>query len=145
MEISFSVFGNHEDVKGNAVPYTRMTQRGKFKPNARKYTKWKQYVVGQFIDHLGQCDCFDSHEQRAIMLTVAQGKAPLPYVPGIKIELNCMIYFATKNHGDPENIRKGIMDALFSNDKNVIGYYDYDYDPDRPRVEIEIAGYSEAA
>lgn len=58
--------------------------------------------------------------------------------PKKRILLHAMIYFKDKKHPDPENVRKGIQDALFTSDKYVAGCYDFEYDPDNPRVEIEI-------
>ncbi len=37
------------------------------------------------------------------------------------------IKFCDKAHGDSDNIFKGIADALFDNDKYVIGGFDYEY------------------
>jgi hypothetical protein len=34
------------------------------------------------------------------------------------------------NHGDPDNVWKGICDALFKNDKRVAGRCDFDYAKD---------------
>jgi hypothetical protein len=136
MNICFTVLGNQEGEKKNPVPYTRMTQKGKFKPRAQKYLKYQQYVVGAFLDHMQHCRCFSRIEKQAMLLRCAQTKFPL--TADRKTEVNCMIYFKDRNHGDPENVRKGIIDALFKDDKKVIGYCNYDYD-EQPRVEIEIS------
>lgn len=58
--------------------------------------------------------------------------------PKGKIYLNVMIYFRNRKHADPENVRKGIQDAIFKKDKYVAGRVDFDYDAVNPRVEIEI-------
>jgi Holliday junction resolvase RusA-like endonuclease len=58
--------------------------------------------------------------------------------PESKVFLNCMIYFSSRRHGDPDNIRKGIQDALYENDKYVAGKVDFFYDPTDPRVEVTI-------
>lgn len=50
-------------------------------------------------------------------------------------------FFEDGHHADPENVHKGIKDALFygSNDKYTWGVYLWPlYDKDNPRVEVEI-------
>jgi hypothetical protein len=49
-----------------------------------------------------------------------------------------MIYFRNRKHPDPENVRKGIQDAVFRKDNLVAGNVDFGYDAMNPRVEIEI-------
>jgi hypothetical protein len=58
--------------------------------------------------------------------------------PKEKVFMDVMIYFGSRRHGDPENVRKGIQDAIYINDRMVAGSVDFDYDPGNPRVEIEI-------
>ncbi len=81
---------------------------------------------------------------------------------GIRLPLNADIsnplliktfsYFRDRRHCDPENVRKGICDALFydpvqkkkGNDKYTAGYFPPPrYDPDNPRVVVVIREYGE--
>lgn len=117
-------------VKGTAVPYTRMTQGQvklmripdhklspsglKIKEKLRRYFDWKDFV--------------NLHT-----LNLGIDKSPKE-----KVFLNVMVYYRDKKHADPENIRKGIQDAIFTNDKMVAGSVDFSYDYTNPRVEIEI-------
>lgn len=117
-------------VLGDAVPYQRMTQgqvklmripdakisaQGmKQKMRIRRYLEWKDWVNGHTF------------------------KMNFPRSPKIKVFLNVVVFFKNKAHADPENIRKGIQDAIFENDKMVAGSVDFGYDPDNPRCEIEI-------
>lgn len=57
------------------------------------------------------------------------------------VRLDVYCYFASGTHADPENVRKGIVDALFpGGDKFVFGYHHFpQYDPQNPRVEVEVS------
>lgn len=56
----------------------------------------------------------------------------------VRVDVTC--YFPNGTHADPENVRKGIVDALFpGGDKHVYGYHHFpQYDPADPRVLVEI-------
>jgi hypothetical protein len=117
-------------VEGEAVPYTRMTQGQvklmripdsrldasavKVKEKIRRYLRWKDWVY------------------------VHSGPFKFDRSPKTKTYLNVYVYFSNKKHADPENVRKGIQDALFNQDKLVAGSVDFGYDPEKPRCEIEI-------
>ena len=62
---------------------------------------------------------------------------PRPDQP-VRVDVRC--YFADGVHNDPENVRKGIVDALFPDgDKWVYGYHHHPlYDALNPRVEVVI-------
>ncbi|GBF04790.1 hypothetical protein DAERI_020387 [Deinococcus aerius] len=57
-----------------------------------------------------------------------------------RVRLDVVCFFANKTHADPENVRKGVVDALFpQGDKWVYGSHDHPrYDPARPRVEVTV-------
>lgn len=115
---------------GNPVPYLRMTQGQvklmhipdhklsidylKKKDRIRRYFEWKRWVRNISLNH------------------------EFPRKPTKKIYLNVMIYFSNKKHADPENIRKGIQDALFDNDKLVAGSVDFDYNERYPHCVVTI-------
>jgi hypothetical protein len=61
-----------------------------------------------------------------------------PFPAYTKPRVDCMIFFKNNRRPDPENVRKGIVDAIFRDDKNVIGAYDFEFDRENPRVEVEI-------
>jgi len=142
MILTFTIEGNQEDIKENPIPYLRMTRRGlrllnipEYRVNKgaitkrrgiKRYLDWKDYVRVCFITGAmadGK-EATDSHKKEILNEK--------------KVHMDCMIWFANKRHGDPDNIRKGIQDALFSNDKYVVGSVDYQYDTDNPRVEVSI-------
>lgn len=61
-----------------------------------------------------------------------------------RVRLDVVCYFATRTHADPENVRKGIVDALFPRgDKWVYGSHDHPhYDPAHPRVEVTVTVFA---
>ena len=142
MKLMFVIEGNHENKKGNPIPYLRMTQNEikllkipdeklmdsgiKKKWGIRRYLNWKKYVEVYlyFYSRIGGRKARKEEIERIINQD--------------KVKLDCMIYFANKKHGDPDNIRKGIQDSIFGNDKHVVGCVDYDYDSVKPRVEVSI-------
>lgn len=118
-------------VHGDQIPYTRMTQGQvklmkipdhkitpealKVKDKIRRYLVWKDFVRMHTL------------------------QLQFPRSPKEKIYLSVMVYFRNKKHADPENIRKGIQDAIFDQDKLVAGAVDFDYDEKNPRCEITIS------
>lgn len=126
-------------ILGTPVPYLRMTQGEarlakiplhRVRPHMRekhrrirRYFDWKEYVcacaLGKKYNPAPKADRKDPR---------ARGKT----------YLNVVVYFGTGVHGDPENVRKGIQDALFEDDKYVAGSVDFGYDPGNPRCEVEI-------
>lgn len=118
--MNFTVYGNQEDRKGNPIGYHRTTQGSYWNAGSKKYTQWKHYVVKAFCEATG----------RQSIEKPIEGK--------VKQYLHTFIYFKDRKHGDPDNIQKGIADALFQNDKYVAGSYDFDYDKENPRVEIQV-------
>ncbi|MEF2278549.1 hypothetical protein V3W47_09550 [Deinococcus sp. YIM 134068] len=67
---------------------------------------------------------------------------PVDEVSRVRLDVVC--YFATRTHADPENVRKGIVDALFPRgDKWVYGSHDHPhYDPAHPRVEVTVTVFA---
>lgn len=119
-------------ISGNPVPYLRMTQGQtklmripdnrispaglKIKERIRRYLTWKDWVYANAV------------------------KA-MPYYdnsPKNKVYLDIMIYFESKVHGDADNIWKGIADAMFKSDKNVVGSFDFEFSKDNPRIEVKL-------
>lgn len=104
MRYQFEIHGNQENPKGNPIPYHRTTQRAKWRdPAARRYAAWKKFV-----------------QQHALEAGLNIGK--LEKNGNYRLDVVCG--FIGENHGDPENVRKGIQDALFeiAGDKHVWGF-----------------------
>ena len=88
---------------------------------AREYADWKAHVV----------------KHTPPLLLHATKTAP------VRVDVWC--YFPNGTHGDVENVRKGVVDALFRHreggDKYVYGYHHFPlYDAANPRVVVEITG-----
>lgn len=121
--MQFTIYGNQENLKGNPIGYHRTTQGSVWNAGSRRYNAWKQHVAAAFIDGTGQMP-FGTGKP------INLGKA--------KAYLHTIIYYANDVRPDPDNVQKGIADALFVNDKNVAGSYDFAHDKAKPRVEVTI-------
>jgi hypothetical protein len=118
--VSFVIRGNHEDPNGNAVPYERTTQRSKHVDlRVKRYKDWKLFVQQTFS---------------------AQTHHGFPCHPDGFYRLDIRCFLTGERHGDGENIRKGIQDALFIyGDKHVFGtIYPIYHVEHSPRVEVVI-------
>lgn len=117
--VSFVIKGNHEDPNGNAVPYQRMTQRSKYKdPAALRYLCWKIYVLQAWQTQVRQ---------------------PFPCEADGYYRLDVVCFFLGERHADPENVRKGIQDALFPRgDKHVKGLVDFGHVKSAARVHVTV-------
>ena len=132
-KITFTVKGNQEDVYGNPIPYVRVVKRALWLPEAKRYSGWKSFVRRSFYGD------FPEYLMRAgsTMLTDLQ---PFTTNSAEKARMDVRIYWRNGIHGDPDNIFKGIADALFKNDKYLDGSFETHYAPDgKGRVEIDIA------
>ncbi|MFC4639821.1 RusA family crossover junction endodeoxyribonuclease [Deinococcus hohokamensis] len=86
---------------------------------AREYSDWKVHV-----------------QQHAPAQTFSATRAH-----PVRVDVWC--FFPNGAHADPENVRKGVVDALFEHraggDKYVYGYHHFpQYDPKHPCVVVEV-------
>lgn len=67
---------------------------------------------------------------------------PMPKATATKpVRVDVWCYFSNGTHADPENVRKGIVDALFpGGDKYVYGYHHHPLYSDEPHVLVEVSG-----
>jgi len=57
--------------------------------------------------------------------------------------MNIQIFWHGENHGDPDNVFKGIADALFADDKHLDGSFNSQHQKGDPRVEVCIVFHEE--
>lgn len=100
-------------IPGDPVPYLRMTQ-GQVKlmriPDSRLRPDGLR-IKQRIRTYLAYKDC---------VRMCSEGMA-IDRKPRKKVFMDVMIYFSTGRHGDPENIRKGIQDAIYTQDRMVAG------------------------
>ena len=140
-EISFTIHGNQTDPKkGNPIPYLRMTQGSKWSDPAVRYHGWCDYVRRLYKEASGyvapnERSRYTAKEYRE-MVHEFEPKKPIPGSP--KGRTTVTIYFGTENHADPDNVVKGINDALFENDKHIDVSTSHSCKNAEPRVEVTI-------
>ena len=126
------------DVSG----YETMTYRGRFNTRAKRYHRWCQKV-------------------RVCALAAGFLKLPLPSRDrAVQVDVAC--WFPSKRHPEPENVRKGIVDALYYprwlpmrrkmlEEAGAVGHLDRfvygghgppRYCPEHPRVEVRVTAKS---
>ena len=131
-KISLVINGNQDDIYGNPVPYVRVVKRALWLPEAKRYNGWKSFVRRVFYKG------YPEYLMRAAN-TLLTDLQPLTTNSGEKARMDIRIFFRNGIHGDPDNIFKGIADALFKNDKFLDGSFETNYSPDgKGRVEIDI-------
>lgn len=118
---TFTIHGNTESPTGNPTPYTR-TLRGKWRKDAEKYKQWGHKVRAAFLD--ANPDNTGIGRYRHM---IALKKKPIVLANRQKARMHIKITWATENHGDPDNIFKGIADALFYNDKHLDGSFESEH------------------
>lgn len=135
--IKFTVWGTHKGFEVNPLPKLKMTGRQHWMPKAQEYVKWKGWVCAAYFDQyhpdikIDRADFGDAHD----MLS----KKPIVLGKDQRARMDIKIYWASKAHGDPENIFGSIADALFDNDKNLAGSFDFEQSADKhARVEVTI-------
>jgi hypothetical protein len=124
-------------VPGNPVPYLRMTQ-GQLKmlkiPDYR--LSHKQLLVKRKIQRYAK---WKSWVHAHIPKELISGEFAYLLVGTVKTFLHVHAFFENLRHGDPDNIRKGIQDAIYYNDKLVGGCVDFDYDRQNPRCIVKVS------
>ena len=110
-------------VPGKPVGYQTMTRGGRFSAKATKYHAWMERV-------------------KTLALSAGWRQPEATFERPVYVETTA--FYADKRGPDPENVRKGIVDALFpsrrgAGDKYVWGRHGrWEIDARRPRVEVLI-------
>ena len=135
--IEFTIKGTHEGPGCNPLPKLKMTGKQHWMPRAQRYVKWKGWIVASYMDAKypdAVIKCEDYGEAHDLM----SGK-PITLDKDEKAKMDIKIFWNNNVHGDPENIFGSIADALFKNDKNLIGSFDYEFSGDgTARVDVKI-------
>ena len=134
----FEIFGRGlGQADKNPMGYKRTTVGSKWNDEYKKYETWKGFVRSSFEAS------FPDHE----MLTIQKGKKWYSYAfSGKNLHIDdrytvrTWIWFANDVRPDAGNVTKGITDALFDEDKQVLEQsIAYGYDKKHPRVLVEIS------
>lgn len=137
--VSFTIAGGPAGLQENPIPYTRTTQRAKFSPRYLRYQEWKTFVVAKYLDvtfpktQIKREDFGEMHD-------LLEKK---PIKKGVRARVMLNIHFAHSTngkctHADPDNVGKGIIDALFMDDQHVDIDTHHDCKKQRPSVEVQI-------
>lgn len=105
---TFTLLGNHENTKGNPVPFQRVLKQ-KMRPASARYLQWSSWVRGEF------------YRQCGVKEIALSGKLELARGAPVKIEMH--ITWADEKHGDADNVFKGIVDALLEEDRHVMDFH----------------------
>lgn len=132
MEIKFTIKGNQEDPDGNPIPYVRSTRAALWRSDGKRYAAWK--------DHVQKCLIISDIGDRIALIRNNLWRLKKPLVIDQKARMDIKIFWKHGAHGDPDNIFKGIADALFLDDRNLDGSFESFITEDgKGRVEIKIA------
>lgn len=115
----------------NPRPKIKQTRRQAWTKQSQTYKRWKAYVQNNLLAVAKEDD------RRAMVRRILSGKKPLNPDEG-KVYVHLHFYFKGENHGDPENVFGSIVDALFQDDKHIVGSWDFDHVERFPRVYVEI-------
>lgn len=133
-QITFTIYGNQENGKGNPIPYLRSTQASQFSPQAKRYNAWKDFVRASYFDAVNPKTVI-KREDFGRMHDMLQKK---PITETVKARVSTFIHFGNETHADPDNVAKGILDALFKNDKHVDVHTDHVCGASQPGVKVTI-------
>lgn len=127
--IEFVVEGNQEDPTGNPIGYHRTTQGSYWNEGSKRYAAWKYYVV----------KIYSMNFESSLSMKAQLAGKPIELKKGQKAYLHTYTHYANNARPDPDNVQKGIADALFIDDKNVAGSYDFEISKERKgKVLIKI-------
>ena len=128
MEIKFEIHGTQEGKEKNPIPYTRTTQGAKWSEKYQRYGAWKNFVQKAFLKN---CE-FEKNKEFLDMLSLK------PIKKGTRGKVKIDIYFFDETHPDPDNVVKGVLDALFQDDKHIDVETKHFCRNNDPRIEVNI-------
>lgn len=130
---TFTIEGNQENKVGNPLPYLRRTQGSLWSKESKRYEAWIEFVRRQ-------CYFQTTLEERwNTRGRTMRYEHPFTTSRNEYARMDVMMWFADETHADPDNIFKGLADALFKNDKHLAHSVDFGHASDgRGRVDIII-------
>lgn len=129
----FTVRGNQDNRLANPVPYHRATQGSKWNPAHRRYLAWKDWVRAAYFDVVFPNKKISREDYGAAHDMMERQ----PFTDkNIRGRMVAQIYFGNETHCDPDNVAKGILDALFVNDKHIDVETHHTCNNAEPRVEV---------
>lgn len=127
LKLLFRIEGNQDDPNGNPVPFQRAI-KGMWRKASQRYMEWQSHVRIEFY----KSSDGDGIEGLKKAMTNPGGLKPINLEPKQWAEMHIDIWWKNNAHGDADNVFKGILDALFVNDKEVWkGSYDSHIAPDK--------------
>lgn len=136
-KFTFTIKGNQESNVGNPLAYFRTTQGSRWNAGSKKYDAWKQFVKGCFLSELMDKKKITGADFKALVY-VHPNMKPIQKSK-LKMRMDLQIYWCSDAHADPDNVFKGIADALFENDKYLAGSFDFTQAIDKKgKVDVTI-------
>jgi len=135
MIYKFTVHGNPTNPDGNPVPYKR-TLNWAMRKEDRKYFAWHEHVRRTAME-----DCRPIPDEPEVVKVSRNTFIYYPFNLSMsRARVDMKIYWMNDQHGDADNVFKGILDAIFRNDKNVVaGSYESSKCPEKKgRVEVTV-------
>lgn len=134
MIYEFTIYGNQESPEGNPIPYHRSTQGAKWNPAHQRYLAWKTFVQRE-AKNAGLIPELTNEQKKHYAL---RNTPPHPVQGEPRGMVEAVIFFGNEQHADPDNIVKGILDAVFRSDKHIDVHTKHCCGNSRPRVEVKI-------
>ncbi|MDQ3158794.1 MAG: RusA family crossover junction endodeoxyribonuclease [bacterium] len=140
IEINFTIEGNHKRPTGNPLGYTRVISH-MWRPDATEYMAWCEYVRACYYKQQNlkgfpiiTCD------KPAVLPRNPKKESPKPIQTKALARMDLVIEYANNSRPDSDNVHKGILDALWLDDKYVMaGSYESRVSPDKKgRVLVTI-------
>ena len=135
IKITFTITGNHQDPMGNPIPFQRVIA-SQMRYASGRYMQWQSFARAQFdrtknyafdiITDSILANGIDAEMPIAVLRKELARLAKKPHP--IKIEkyratMHLDIYWTNEQHGDADNVFKGVADSLFENDKELDGSF----------------------
>jgi len=122
----------YHDERINPIGKIKKTGRMHWTPEAQKYVEFKKKIQKAFYEAIEFRNDLNGFERVRVCKNEFEAaryesKAPVIVQDYTKAEMHIFISWAKKNNGDPENVFGTFADALFKQDKWLVGSFDFEY------------------